>query len=833
MKYVQVFKHKSAGYVLLILYFLVALFIFKDYGISWDEPVQRRHSLASYKQILGERLNRSDVPDTVKRALDVPESGKYYGVALQLITVAIEHMNNFEMDISSVYYMRHFFTFFNYWLACLCFYLLLRRRYEDSYLPFLGLLMLVLYPRFFSDSFYNIKDMLFASWYLISSYFALEYLRRPSVKNLVLFALTSAICTNTRIMGASILLLVMAIAAFKAYADKETSKRKIYLVIMLPILFFMFYTIITPTSWDNPVKFFIVASKRFSAFNHRTIQLYLGEFIDNHVPWHYIPIWIVITTPVIYTVLFFMGTITKIVTIFKSLFKDKAFLNNASCFFEETNNIYDFFMLAAFWCTLLAMIFLRVSLYDTWRHVYFLFIPFLYLSVQGLYLLPDLFKRLADKKLLYRCLQGITYGLLGVTLLFTGIWIAKNHPYQQVYFNTFVRSSVVKNFDREYWCVSHRDLYKYVLATDDRKKITIDSRIFNITVRGLPKESRGRLSRKDVSYGPDYYVCRFNNNTTNDYEIAGYEEIQYISVDGFKISSLFKYVINDTHFSDFKGNVENISSSITDSKTNRIIDNNSKSRWTTGRAQGVGDNLIVQFNKPVDYNLLRLKTKDNDYPRKLNIFTSDDGATWRNSEIIWHNRTDYVIKDASYKYLKIENAKADEKYWWSIYELNLGNIDEDEILSTIDKTGLFKYIASDSKKDIKNITSNISKSKTENCTDNDMDTRWTTGRAQKSGDNLITEFNKSVDYNLFRLQIPSESNDYPRELKIFISDDGVKWKEAKLVCNNKEYYVIPQDLSYKYLKLENAKKDNTYYWSIYELKFGKIDKNEALDVLYE
>ena len=49
----------------------------------------------------------------------------------------------------------------------------------------------------------------------------------------------------------------------------------------------------------------------------------------------------------------------------------------------------------------------------------------------------------------------------------------KNHPHQYVYFNFITKDYAMKNFDLDWWGVSHKSSIEYILANDEKDKIKI------------------------------------------------------------------------------------------------------------------------------------------------------------------------------------------------------------------------------------------------------------------------------------------------------------------------------------------------------------------------
>ena len=128
--------------VLLGVLLLLGLFIYKDYGISWDEGSQRvENGLVNYNYVHH---------GNVEALLSGNE--KYHGPAFELTLIYIEKF--FDMkETRDIYLMRHLVTYFVYRVSILFFYLLVHRELKDKKLAFLATLILVLSPRIFADAF--------------------------------------------------------------------------------------------------------------------------------------------------------------------------------------------------------------------------------------------------------------------------------------------------------------------------------------------------------------------------------------------------------------------------------------------------------------------------------------------------------------------------------------------------------------------------------------------------------------------------------------------------------------------------------------------------------
>ena len=207
-KKLQFLKTRKAGLILIGLYLVIGLFIVGDYGISFDEHYEWETSLVAYNYAM--KLNESGSETIRKFAEGIPSFDVHpekHGTALHFPLIAIEHAFSFELPSQTVFLMRHIFVFLNYILAALCFHAIIWRRFPKTYIPILGVLLFILYPRFFAEAFYNNKDILFYSWYMVSVYAVLRWLEKPALLSTALAGVSLAIATNTRILAISVLLL--------------------------------------------------------------------------------------------------------------------------------------------------------------------------------------------------------------------------------------------------------------------------------------------------------------------------------------------------------------------------------------------------------------------------------------------------------------------------------------------------------------------------------------------------------------------------------------------------------------------------------------------------
>ena len=217
----------------------------------------------------------------------------------------------------------------------------------------------------------------------------------------------------------------------------------------------IFILIFWPWLWLDPIGNFLEAFKNMSKFRTNLNLLYFGDIVwSGNLPWHYVPVWILITTPVLYLVLFFTG-------IFAVSFSNSGF--------KTEQKIEDYLFISLFFLPIILIIALNSVIYNGWRHLYFIYPALIYLSIRGYSYLCDLMRH----KVLLTTLQAITLLFLSNT----AFWMIRDHPYQYLYFN-WLAKDWVKNFDVDYWGVAYKNSLERIMSTSSAKKISIFSNVY-------------------------------------------------------------------------------------------------------------------------------------------------------------------------------------------------------------------------------------------------------------------------------------------------------------------------------------------------------------------
>jgi hypothetical protein len=632
-----------------LLFFIVGIMIYDDYGVSVDELVERNTGIVTLKYILHEKLRLESLPDEILQADDLLSyKDKNYGVVLQLPVVLFEYFNDFRFDLSTVVKIRHLWTFLNFYIATIFFYLLIYERFQHWLYSLIAVAFLVLSPRIFGEAFINIKDLLFLSWFIISLYFFIRFVFSPNIKNDIFLGITIALSSNARIIGFVVLFLFCLFLLIKLIRKEITSKRVFLLVSIQFLLTGFLWILFLPASWNNPIIFLIGVIKLFSHYVMILSELYMGNYVfSNQLPWHYLLVWIGISTPILY-ILFFLFGLTNIINNDKKKFSEKCFI--------------DFSMIFLFLIPIIMSIVLHSTLYNGWRHFYFIYIPFLYIAVYGFVWIQN-----SKIHILKMLIRFSTIFSLATTL----VWMIMNHPYQYVYFNIFSSGYVSKNFEKDYWRLSSKECLEYILNRDENLRISINDYQSYLRVGKLAfhMKDSDRIITSSYVWPANYLIANYTNITGNELKFPFYTPIHHVKVDDMKIASVYQR----DHQQDLWGQevVEKINTNVNSHLTANMFDGDLNSNWMTGKLQNSSDYLDIEFKYPLLLNGLTtyIGENENERPWSLQILSSEDGLNWEPVEIVNQNFIDYEIKEVKTKYLRIKNSEPSEKYTWAVYEL--------------------------------------------------------------------------------------------------------------------------------------------------------------------
>lgn len=128
------------------------------------------------------------------------------------------------------------------------------------------------------------------------------------------------------------------------------------------------------------------------------------------------------------------------------------------------------------------------------------------------------------------------------------LWMLKNHPYQNFYFNFLISSkNIKKNFEVDYFGTSGVHALEYILENNSKKLsiYTPNTLDLNLSLQLLDKLNRKRISFTQRESEADFIINNYydwrGKNKPNEYVFSEDFKLYYeIKIDDLVINSIYK-----------------------------------------------------------------------------------------------------------------------------------------------------------------------------------------------------------------------------------------------------------------------------------------------------
>ncbi|HXF83964.1 MAG TPA: hypothetical protein VNK49_01105 [Anaerolineales bacterium] len=433
MKFLLPSLFKKPILLLLLANVVIGLFLFRHYGLSWDEPLFYNYADAlgyaySPKEWFSGQFDLShsygasgDDHKTRGPAYLLLARNFVYGLsALGSDPASAWHLVNFLFFQLGVYFLYRFAT---RWLS------IPAALFTSAFFSF--------QPLLWGHAFINPKDPPFLTFFLASVCLGFEMVdalahdSKDKPKKTLLAAFALGIATSIRVLGplAGMLVVLYALTQLKWRAWK-------YLVIYgLSAILVMFIT--WPFLWENPMKNFIDVFRLMSDNPTTLSVLFNGEvYRAGELPRRYLPFMIATTLTEPTLPLFLIGILVG----YRKLVREKRSAHLVSA----TLTLLWFIILIAY------VLLRRPAMYDGMRHFLFILPPlFIFIG----FAFEALFIKTKPHP------AWLQAGI-GVLLILPGInGIAQLHPYEYTYYNSFVggTSGAFRKYETDYWLTCYKE----------------------------------------------------------------------------------------------------------------------------------------------------------------------------------------------------------------------------------------------------------------------------------------------------------------------------------------------------------------------------------------
>lgn len=461
---------------------IIGISVYQDYGLSFDEESQRGIGNIFYEYANGRYPGFDD--------FELKDHGPGFEWPLMLV----ENLGNIN-DYRDIFLMRHLFTFIVFVLCMFSGYVLVYSLFKNKWIASIALIALLFHPRMFAHAFFNPKDIPAMSMFLLTLAISRWAFEKKKLLPFLILGIVCGYSTCVRLMNI-VIFFPFALFFLADMIQAARNKENIWKILSAGgLLFagFIITLIVTwPALWKDTIHSFYDVYKSYAFFDKWNYDvLFEGEkIIASDLPWYYISKWMFISTPELWI---FLGVIGAIIFVVRFVLRPSCYITNT----PQRN------LLLAFMCFLLPIIIiiaLGSIVYDGWRHMYFIYPPFVIMMAYGLY-------TLAKKRF-----KWILYSLCIIQVAMTSAFMIKAHPFQQVYFNNFVsheEDHLMEQYELDYWGASSLKMLEWIADNDKSYNIVINSNaLFPVyeNLKFLPEVARSRIRVDGNIDNVNYYV---------------------------------------------------------------------------------------------------------------------------------------------------------------------------------------------------------------------------------------------------------------------------------------------------------------------------------------
>ncbi|HEX8426207.1 hypothetical protein [Hymenobacter sp.] len=512
----------------------LGLLLVRDYGVSWDEPNNHLNGLVNLKYIASlvlpaEQIQQNPTFATTPDIRSFPDA--HHGPVFEISAILLSYLLT-DHDSRSYYLVRHFLVFSVFVLGVWALYRVGRHRFRDWRWGLLGAALLVLSPRFFAEAFYNGKDIVYMAVFALAVFTLLRLLDRPTMGRAIVHGLATALVVDVRVHGLQ-LLLFTALGLFLEYrfnaARPLTARRTWKLAGASVGTAGLGILAGWPYLWAWSIPELLLVASHAVRYPWGFTNFYLGEqLLTKDLPWHYIPVWMLITVPLPYSLAAGAGLLSWVRHLWQ-----QGFSSYLRTFEGRTDLLLALWLLAPIGVVIMT----HTVVYEGWRHLYYIYPALLLWAVRGFWALTKLTRNRTNGRLVARTVLGVA----ALETAHTAVRMVQMHPHANVYFSFLPGATAEQLFERDYWCLAYRQGLEWVLAHDTASDVTVNAfwhyPLYNNSLILKPEQ------RRRVRYTPGntarYYLAGYRWHPQPYLDSLG-AEVYVIRAGGIKVLSVFK-----------------------------------------------------------------------------------------------------------------------------------------------------------------------------------------------------------------------------------------------------------------------------------------------------
>ena len=429
-------------FLLLAANIICGLFVFRDYGLSWDEPL-----FYDYADSLGYAYSPKewfsgnfDLENAYgSSGTDHATRGPAY---ILLTRQPVYFLELFGIDSAPAWHLVNFLTF------QLGVYFLYRLALHLMKAPaaIASAALFAWQPLLWGHAFINPKDPPFLVFFLGSVFLGFEMVDKlkdeTAGKGQKLFSVILAagflgIATSIRVLGplAGLLVFVYALANLKPRIYLFSN----FLIYICTAALTLFIT--WPYLWPDPIGRFLEVFRFMSENPTQLAVLFNGQIYQaDELPRRYLPVLLSLTLTEPIWLLFTSGLI---IGIWKQFFRNRKLTTG-----HWSLNTTPWLILSWFLIPFLYVILRKPPMYDGYRHFLFMLPPVFIFAGLGLDNVHDRIKA-----------RWLTALITSLVLAPGIIGIIQLHPYEYAYYNSFTggTTGAFRTFETDYWLTCYKE----------------------------------------------------------------------------------------------------------------------------------------------------------------------------------------------------------------------------------------------------------------------------------------------------------------------------------------------------------------------------------------
>lgn len=525
---------------LFLILISLGFLIHGDYGIGVDEPTNRQNGIISTKYILSKiqstfgiaLLPRDSELESITTNLE-EYADRDYGVLFDVPALIFERILKIDQTFDQ-YKFRKILTYLTFIAGLFALYKMVILRFSHYYFGLLAVAVMIFSPRVFGESFYNSKDIVFMAFFTIALYRMLLFISLPTRINAIYFGLATACAIDIRIIAIVLPFMVTGLVALKIVFNDTKLKFFASALLIYYLTGVCAVILFWPWLWADPFARFAEAFNNMSHFRLNRWELFNGHFhTTSNLPWHYLPTWILITTPITYIVFFVIGLFATI----------WSFIKVQNWRVVTDHKIQDLTYLMVFLGPIVAAVFMNSVVYNGWRHFYFIYPAMVLIVINGVILISQSIYKPFLSKTAVMCVLFFTFAAMTLNMI-------SAHPWQYVYFHNFAGNNLEKKYPMDYASLSAIKGFEYLYLHESKRLINIAAfGPLNITLQKtlliLPRNKRMRfqlvndLSLADYIFS-DYQFFSGQESAEFYKNLISYESIFDLRTERGLLFSIFK-----------------------------------------------------------------------------------------------------------------------------------------------------------------------------------------------------------------------------------------------------------------------------------------------------